>query len=273
MNNITSVQLQSYKRKNQKIVVLTAYDATMASLIDPHVDVVLVGDSLGMVFQGHSSTLKVTLDDMIYHSAAVAKVCTHAHLVADMPFMTTQISEEEALRGAARLVQDGSVQSVKIEGGRNHAQTVKRVVGAGVPVMGHVGLTPQSVHSLGGFRLQGVGRAAEEALMADARALEDAGAYAIVLELVPADVSTRITESLSIPTIGIGAGAGCDGQVLVSTDLLGLNPQFRPKFVKRYADLAAQIEQAISEYADEVRTGAFPALEHSFQDPPPATTK
>ncbi|MEO1481248.1 MAG: 3-methyl-2-oxobutanoate hydroxymethyltransferase [Myxococcota bacterium] len=268
MKNLTSVQLAAMKTRGERIVMTTAYDATMAALVDDHVDATLVGDSLGMVIQGHDTTLKVTLEHIAYHSAAVARVAQHAHIVADLPFMTYQASAEQAMRSAGVLLQDGSAQSVKLEGGRDVAPTVSRLVRAGIPVMGHVGLTPQSVNALGGYKVQGRGNEAATALLEDARALEEAGAYAVVLEMVPMELAAEVTEELSVPTIGIGAGVGCDGQVLVSTDLLGLNPSFKPKFVKRYADLASEVHLAMARYADDVRSGAFPTKEHSFRAAP-----
>lgn len=265
---LTALDLRTRKAPDARIVMTTAYDATFAALLDSAVDVILVGDSLGMIVQGHSDTLKVTLDQMIYHTAAVARVCRHAHVVGDLPFMTYQISPEQALESAGRLMAEGSAQSVKLEGGHDVAPTVERLVRAGIPVMGHVGLTPQSVHQLGGFKVQGRGPDAAEALLEDALALQEAGAYSVVLEMVPMELAQRVTESLRIPTIGIGAGVHCDGQVLVSHDLLGLNPSFKPRFVHRYANLAEHVTEAIESYARDVREGLFPSKEHSFRATP-----
>ncbi|MEO0812199.1 MAG: 3-methyl-2-oxobutanoate hydroxymethyltransferase [Myxococcota bacterium] len=265
---ITTLDLRARKQSGERIVMTTAYDATLAALLDPAVDAILVGDSLGMVVQGHDSTLKVTLEHMVYHTAAVARVCRHAHVVADLPFMSYQVSPEQALRSAGRLMAEGDAHSVKLEGGTEMAPSVERLVSAGIPVMGHIGLTPQSVHQLGGFKVQGRRAEQADALVEDALALQESGAYALVLEMVPQELAQRITDALSIPTIGIGAGAQCDGQVLVSYDLLGLNPEFKPRFVRRYADLASQVIDAAERYASDVRTGVFPGKEHSFRATP-----
>jgi len=252
------------KKGREKIVTITAYDYSMARLFDPYADIVLVGDSVGMVFGGLPHTLAVTLDDMIYHARAVARGLSHAHLVVDLPFMTYQVSPRQALRNAGRLLSEGGAESVKLEGGVAMAETVRLLVSAGIPVMGHIGLTPQSVHAMGGFRVQGKTEAARHALVQDAMALEDAGAYAVVLEGIPAALAQTITAEVKIPTIGIGAGRHCDGQVLVSTDLLGLNLDFQPKFVKRYAHLENAVREAVQQYALEVREGTFPDESHSF---------
>ena len=252
-------------KKNQtKIVAVTAYDTLFARLVDPFVDIVLVGDSLGMVVQGNKDTLSVTLEQMIYHTRAVASSLTRAHLVADMPFLSYQVNEDEAVRNAGRLLSEGRAQSVKLEGGTSMAKTVERLVSVGIPVMGHIGLTPQSVHAMGGFKVQGKTTSARDSILQDALALEDAGAYSIVLEGIPAELAKEITERVKIPTIGIGAGIDCDGQVLVLPDLLGLNKEFKPKFVKHFANLAQATEEAVSEYAAEVREKKFPTKEHSF---------
>jgi len=245
-------------------VMVTAYDWTMARLVDAAgVDMVLVGDSLGMVVQGHDDTLPVTLDQMVYHVAAVSRGLERAHLVADMPFLSFQINAEKALENAGRLMQEGRAQSVKLEGGERSAPAIAKIVDAGIPVVGHVGLTPQSVHAMGGFKVQGRGDEAEQ-VVRDAHAVADAGAFCLVLEGIPLDLAARISQELAIPTIGIGAGVHCDGQVLVCTDLLGMNLSFQPKFVKRYARLQETIVNAVGEYAREVREGVFPAIEHSF---------
>jgi 3-methyl-2-oxobutanoate hydroxymethyltransferase len=263
-NKITALTLKSRKAENRKIVAITAYDYTMARLVDESVDVILVGDSLGMVIQGESNTLSVTLDEMIYHSRAVSRGISHAHLVVDMPFMTYQARTSEAVKNAGRLLSEGKAQSVKLEGGVVISHTVEKMVQYGIPVMGHIGLTPQSVHAFGGYRVQGKTDSQRESLLTDAMALEDAGAFAIVLEAIPADLAKEITQRLKIPTIGIGAGSSCDGQVLVNQDLLGMNVDFKPRFVKSYADLGAVIRSAVDQYAKEVQEGTFPEEKHSF---------
>jgi len=253
------------KQAGERISMLTAYDASFARLLDrAGIEVLLVGDSLGMVFQGHDTTLPVTMDQMVYHCAAVSRATEHAHLVGDMPFGSYQTSADEAVRNAMRLVSEGGVESVKLEGGAEYADIVRRIVRAGVPVMGHIGLTPQSVHKLGGYVVQGRTEEKAARLLADAKALEEAGCYSLILEMMPAELSAEITRSVSIPVIGIGAGAGCDGQVLVIYDLLGMNPDFSPKFVKKYVDLGVLIRDAAMRFRDEVRHGEFPGEEHSF---------
>ena len=261
---MTVTGISAAKLTKKKLVVITAYDYSFAKLVDPLVDIILVGDSLGMVIQGESNTLSVRLEDMIYHSRAVAKGMSNAHLVVDMPFMSYQVSVEEALRNAGRLLSEGKAESVKMEGGATIAATVERLVDTGIPVMGHIGLTPQSVHAMGGYKIQGRTESAQSALVDDALALENAGAYAIVLEGIPAALAKTISERIKIPTIGIGAGIDCDGQVLVMQDLLGMNPDFRPRFVKNYAELANTVRGAVETYAKEVREGMFPGAEHSF---------
>lgn len=259
------LDLQKKKADNSKIVMVTAYDATMARLVDrAGVDMVLVGDSLGMVVQGQPDTLPVTLDEMVYHTRCVARGLSHAHLVGDLPFMSYQVSAEQALVSAGRLVQEGRAQSVKLEGGERSAAAIERIVTAGIPVVGHVGLTPQSVNTMGGFKVQGRTEAEAERIYRDAEAVCEAGAFCIVLEGIPFDVAAEITRRLPIPTIGIGAGPECDGQVLVCNDILGMNSEFRPKFVKAYADLERTVVDAMEAYATEVRAGLFPTLEHSF---------
>ncbi|MBN2360172.1 MAG: 3-methyl-2-oxobutanoate hydroxymethyltransferase, partial [Deltaproteobacteria bacterium] len=223
------------------------------------------GDSLGMVVQGHANTLPVTIDDVIYHTRAVARARCRAHLVADMPFMSYQVGVDQALRNAGRLLAEAGAESVKLEGGSETAATVQRLVQSGIPVMGHVGLTPQSVHALGGFVVQGKTDAEAQRLLDSARRLEDAGCYSIVIESVPALVGEAITSALSIPTIGIGAGPDCDGQVLVCYDLIGLNPDFKPRFVKRFAEVGATVREAVASFADEVRRGVFPDASHCFE--------
>jgi 3-methyl-2-oxobutanoate hydroxymethyltransferase len=262
---VTVPMLRAMKRAGERITMVTAYDATFAQLFDEAgVDMLLVGDSLGMVVQGLDSTLPVTVDEIVYHCRAVARGTRRAHIVGDMPFMSWQISPEEALRNAARFLSVGGAHSVKLEGGRSAAATIERIVTAGIPVVGHVGLTPQSVHAMGGFRVQGKTEDAAARVLDDARAVADAGAFALVLEGIPSDLAAAITDAISIPTIGIGAGPACDGQVLVCYDLLGLTPDMRPKFVKRYADWFEDGKLAAARYCDEVRSGAFPTEEYAF---------
>jgi 3-methyl-2-oxobutanoate hydroxymethyltransferase len=262
---VTIHTIRQMKERGEKIAVLTAYDATFARLLDEAgADVLLVGDSLGMVVQGHDTTLPVTLDEMAYHCRAVVRGVRRAHVVGDMPFGSYQASIDQGVANAARLMKEGGCHSVKLEGGAVHAELVRRLVAAGIPVMGHIGLTPQSYHQLGGFKVQGRDSGGRERLLADARALEDAGAYAIVLEAIPADIAREITESLSVPTIGIGAGVECDGQVLVSYDMLGMDETFKPRFVRRFATLGATIKDAVAQYVGEVRGGTFPSDAESF---------
>jgi 3-methyl-2-oxobutanoate hydroxymethyltransferase len=262
---VTVPALVEARAKGQRLSVVTAYDATVAALLDEAgVDALMVGDSLGMVVQGRKNTLAVTLEEMIYHLAAVSRVEPSAHIVGDLPFLSYQISPEQALHSAGRLVREGGAESVKLEGGRVVAEAVMRIVRAGIPVMGHIGLTPQSVHALGGFRVQGRTTDAARALVEDARALEAAGAFSIVVEGVPSEVGELITESVKIPTIGIGAGPHMSGQVLVCYDLLGMYRAHRPKFVKAYAELGDAIVASVQSYIADVRSGAFPAPEHGF---------
>ena len=253
------------KRDGVPIVMVTCYDATFARLIDScDVDIVLVGDSLGMVMQGHEHTLEVTVEHMAYHARCVRRALRSAHLTVDMPFMSYQISPERALENAGRLVKEGGAASVKLEGGAQVVPAIEKLVAAGIPVMGHLGLTPQSVHAFGGFKVQARDHETAERLRSEAAMLEQAGCFSIVLEGIPAALATEVSASLTIPTIGIGAGNGCDGQVLVMQDLLGLDDSFKPKFVKRYAELADPIRAAFSAYAADVRSRAFPGPEHSF---------
>lgn len=262
---MTAVSLSARKGTGPAIAVVTAYDATIARLLDAAgVDVLMVGDSLGMVVQGRDDTLSVTLDEVIYHTRAVTRVRPRAHVVADLPFLSYQLSPEQALSSAGRLVQEGRCESVKLEGGVSRAEAVRRIVDAGIPVMGHVGLTPQSVHQMGGFRVQGRTEEAARRILEDARALDEAGVYAIVVEGVPSELGRTITENVSVPTIGIGAGPHTDGQVLVCYDLLGMYREFTPKFVKRFAEAGDVVVNAASRYVEEVRAGVFPGPEHSF---------
>jgi 3-methyl-2-oxobutanoate hydroxymethyltransferase len=259
---MTVPEFRAGKARGTKLAVVTAYDYTSARLCDEAgVDCILVGDSVGMVVQGHPTSLPVTLDEMLYHTRCVVRGVRRALVVVDLPFMTYQVSPKQAVRNAGRLLKEGGAHAVKLEGGVRMQATVKACVDAGIPVMGHVGLTPQAVHQLGGFKVQ---RNADD-LLADAAAVEKAGAFSLVVESVPADLGATITSSVSIPTIGIGAGAGCDGQVLVFHDLLGLYPDFKPKFAKRYADLGSQVKTAVEAYCKEVRDGTFPAAEHTFR--------
>lgn len=259
--------LRDMKTRGQRISAITCYDATFARLVDgAGIEVVLVGDSLGNVIQGQDTTLPVTVDHIVYHSAAVARGLQRAHLVADLPFMSYR-NPDLALQNAGRLLAEGGAHAVKLEGGAEMAPTVKALVQAGIPVMGHIGLTPQSVHAMGGHRVQGRGRAARQRLLDDALALQDAGCYAIVLELVPTVLAEEVSQALQIPTIGIGAGAGCDGQILVLYDLLGMNPGFKPKFLKQYAQLHEVIGEALGAYRSEVQAGTFPGPEHGYVDP------
>jgi 3-methyl-2-oxobutanoate hydroxymethyltransferase len=264
--------LLKMKRSGQKITMLTAYDATMALLIDrAGIDVILVGDSLGMVVLGEETTVSVTLDMMVHHCRAVSNGAAAALLVADLPFLTYQTSPSDAIRNAGRLMQEGRATAVKLEGGAAVAETVRALVNAGVPVMGHVGLLPQSVHLLGGFHAVGKDSREAEQILRDAQALESAGAFAVVLECISAELARRVTDELSIPTIGIGSGPYCDGQVLVSYDAFGLFQGFVPRFVKRYANLGSMVTEAAQSYIDDVRNGSFPSGEHSISRSPAAT--
>ncbi len=275
VDKITAASLRARKvggsMAGDKIAAITAYDASFARLLDAaQVDVLMIGDSLGMVVQGLTNTLAVTLEDVIYHTRAVARGSSRALIVADLPFMSYQVSPEQALASAGRLVKEGGAEAVKLEGGRSVCAAVTRMVEAGIPVMGHLGLTPQSVNVFGGFKVQAREEAARDRLLADARALERAGAFSLVLEAVPRGVAKLVTESVNIPTIGIGAGPECDGQVLVCYDLLGLFQGFVPRFVKRYAELGETVTDALRRYVTEVRSGSFPEERHSFADAPRA---
>ena len=253
------------KERGERIVALTCYDALFARLLDAAgVDVLLVGDSVNQVLAGADTTLSATLEQMIYHTTIVRRGAERAMVVCDLPFLTYQVSRPDAIANAGRVLQETGCHAVKLEGGTPVADTVRALVDVGIPVMGHLGLTPQSVHALGGYRVQGRDEQTAQRLKTDAKALEDAGAFAIVLELLPAPLASQITKSLTIPTIGIGAGPACDGQVLVLPDMLGLNERFTAKFVKRYAALATDVEEAVRRYAAEVREGRYPGPEHSF---------
>lgn len=269
-SRVRITDLKARKRRGEKIAMLTAYDATMAALLErAGVDTLLVGDSVGMAVLGYDSTIPVTLEMMVHHTAAVTRGTTTALVVADMPFLTYQVNPSEALRNAGRLVQDGGAAAVKMEGGRAIVDVVRRLVDVGIPVMGHLGLLPQSVHQMGGYGKRGKSAEEIENLQADALALQEAGAFAVVLEMIPADLAATITTQLDIPTIGIGAGPDCDGQILVSHDMLGLFDRFVPSFVKPYADLAGTIVEATRAYVDEVRTGRFPAVSQPAADTRP----
>lgn len=261
----TVLDLTAMKAAGRKIVMLTCYDAAFARLIAAEVDVLLVGDSVNQVVAGYETTLSATLDQLIYHAGAVRRGAPEALVVVDLPFLSYQVSIEEAIRNAGRVLQETGAQGVKLEGGRPMLATVRALVERGIPVMAHIGLTPQSVHALGGYRVQGRESAAAERMLEDAGDLEEAGAFGLVLELVPAQVAARITHSLRIATVGIGAGADCDGQVLVLHDMLGLNETFSPKFLKRFAQLAGEVRAAARAYAEDVRRGRYPGAEHSFE--------
>jgi 3-methyl-2-oxobutanoate hydroxymethyltransferase len=265
MKKVTIHALRAMKSRGERITAVTAYDATFARLFDGvGADVLLVGDSLGMVVQGNDSTLPVTLDDMIYHCRAVKRGTRRAHVVGDLPFMSYQASVDEAVKNAGRLVSEGGAEAVKLEGGRDFVDVIARITRAGIPVMGHIGLTPQAVHRMGGYVVQGKDDEKARRLLTDALELEAAGCYAIVLEGIPMELASEITRRVQIPTIGIGAGVHCDGQILVCYDLLGMNPEFTPKFVKKFMDGATVISDAAKAYIGEVRAGTFPADEHSF---------
>ncbi|HEX2656810.1 MAG TPA: 3-methyl-2-oxobutanoate hydroxymethyltransferase [Polyangia bacterium] len=263
---MTAVSLAARKGTAERTAVVTAYDVAFARLADrAGADVVLVGDSLGMVVQGQASTLPVTLDEMIYHCRAVTRGVARAHVVGDLPFMSYQASTEDGMRAAGRLMKEGGAEAVKLEGGVEVAGLIRKLVGAGIPVMGHVGMTPQSVHAFGGFKVQGRTTAQRERILADARAVVEAGAYALVIESVPRSLGAEITASVPALTIGIGAGPSCDGQVLVMHDLLGLDPIWKPRFARRYADLGTAAQNAFASYFADVRSGAFPKDDESFE--------
>jgi 3-methyl-2-oxobutanoate hydroxymethyltransferase len=265
ITTVTTAVVRQMKQKKEKITMLTAYDYPTAAAVDEAgIDIILVGDSLGMVVLGYDSTLPVTMEDMIRHTKAVTRAAKRAMVIGDMPFMSYQVSVEEALRNAGRFMQEAGAHGIKLEGGREVAEVTRRIVQAGIPVMAHIGLTPQSVHQLGGYKVQGKDHPSATRLMEDAKILEEAGAFSIVLECVPAALAEKITTSLSMVTIGIGAGAHCDGQVLVVNDMLGLFERFTPKFVKKYANLNVEIKAAVGQYIREVREGQFPGPEHSF---------
>ena len=265
INKITTSAILKMKREGEKISMLTAYDYPTATTIDEAgVDMILVGDSLAMVVLGYDSTLPVTMEDMLHHTRAVSRAAKRAMVIGDMPFMSYQVSPQEALHNAGRFMKEAGAHGVKLEGGQEVAESVRKITSAGIPLMGHLGLTPQSVHQLGGFKVQGKDEKAARKLIEDARTLEEAGAFSVVLECVPAPLAGEISRSLTIPTIGIGAGVECDGQVLVINDMLGLFEEFTPKFVKKYAKLNKDIQAAVGQYIDEVKGGSFPGDEHSY---------
>ncbi|MGB0130354.1 3-methyl-2-oxobutanoate hydroxymethyltransferase [Chlorobium sp.] len=267
--HVTTRRLLDMKEKGEKISVLTAYDFTMARILDrAGVDVILVGDSASNVFSGHNTTLPITIDEMIYHARAVVKgvqaETSRAMVVIDMPFMSYQLSGEEALRNAGKIMKEHECDAVKLEGGYVIAETVKRITDVGIPVMGHLGLMPQSIYKYGSYKVRAQEEREAEQLLEDARLIEEAGAFAIVLEKIPSKLAETVTRQLSIPTIGIGAGGSCDGQVLVINDILGLNREFHPRFVRRYADLDEVIENAVMRYVEDVRSGSFPSADESY---------
>jgi 3-methyl-2-oxobutanoate hydroxymethyltransferase len=262
---ITINQIRDMKQKGEKITMLTAYDYTTAKIVDQvGIPLVLVGDSLGMVVLGYESTIPVTMEDMLHHTKAVVRGTKQTMVVGDMPFMTYHISVDDTLKNAARFIQEAGAQAIKLEGGVTVAERVRRIVECGIPVMGHIGLTPQSIHQFGGFKVQGRTPEAAIKMLKDAQALEEAGAFAIVLETVPTPLATLITQKIGIPTIGIGAGIGCDGQVQVINDILGSYTDFVPKHAKQYAKLADVMSSAITEYYNEVKDGSFPSAKQSF---------
>ena len=262
----TAATFAAAKAKGEKLSMLTAYDYSTAKLEDESgINGILVGDSLGNVVLGYEDTVSVTMEDMIHHGAAVARGAKNALVVVDMPFMSYEVTVEEAVRNAGRLMKEGRAGAVKLEGGVRVAEQIRAIVKAGIPVMGHIGLTPQSINVFGGFKVQGKSEEAARALLADAKAVEEAGAFAVVIEAVPAALAQMITDAVSIPTIGIGAGAGCDGQILVYQDMLGMFSDFTPKFVKRYANVGEVMREAFTNYAAEVASGAFPTEEHTYK--------
>lgn len=263
--NFTATSFIDAKVKKEKITMLTAYDYSMAKILDEAgIESILVGDSLGMVFQGYNSTLEVTVDDMIYHCRAVARGVKNAMIIGDMPFLSYHISIEESIRNAGRIIQQGRAHAVKLEGGVEVIDKVKAIRAAQIPVMGHIGLTPQSVHVFGGYKVQGRHVEQAQKLIEDAKALEEAGVFAIVLEAIPENLAKIITESINVPTIGIGAGKYCDGQILVTNDLLGMYSDLSPKFVKQYANLSEIIKDAVKQYSTEVKSVEFPEAKHAF---------
>jgi len=271
---VTVPELLKMKQRGEKIAVLTAYDHPTARILDSAgADVLLVGDSLGMVVLGYDSTLPVTMEEMLHHTRAVARGATRSLVVGDMPYLSYQVSVREAVRNAGRFVQEAGARAVKVEGGRSRTRVIRAILDAEIPVMGHVGLTPQSVHRFGGYRVQGKDAAAGQAILDDALAVEEAGAFSVVLEGIPSELAGLITERLTIPTIGIGAGPACDGQVLVIHDILGLSPEPVPTFVRRYAEIGASIREACTRFIADVRGGTFPSEKESYHLKPEALTE
>jgi 3-methyl-2-oxobutanoate hydroxymethyltransferase len=265
ITRVTTTTIRDMKKNGEKISMLTAYDYPTARVVDESgVDIILVGDSLGMVVLGYDSTLPVTMEDMIHHTKAVSRATKRAMVVGDMPFMSYQVSIEDAMYNAGRFLQEAGAQAVKLEGGKEMAGLINRITSAGIPVMAHIGLTPQSVHQIGGYKVQGKENTTAKRILEDAKILEDAGAFSIVLECIPARLAQAISESISIPAIGIGAGVNCDGQVLVVHDMAGMFDKFTPKFVKTYCNVHEQMNLAIQQYVKEVKQGVFPEKKHSF---------
>jgi 3-methyl-2-oxobutanoate hydroxymethyltransferase len=265
IKRITTKALGLLKKKGIKISALTAYDFITARILDEAgIDVILVGDSLSNVFQGNDTTLPVTMDEMIYHTKAVAKGVTRSMVVVDMPFMSYQLSIDEAFRNAGRIMKETPAVAVKLEGGKRVAETIRKITEAGIPVMGHIGLTPQSIHQFGSFRERGKDKEEADEIFRDAKIIEEAGAFSLVLEKIPAKLAKKITESVTIPTIGIGAGLHCDGQILVTPDMLGLNLEFHPRFVRHYLRLAEDMNKAVKQYIDDIRKQKFPSQEESY---------
>lgn len=259
---VTTATLMKMKREGKKITALTAYDFPFAGMVDrAGVDIILVGDSLGMVVQGKETTLPVTMDEMVYHTSLVTRACQYSMVVGDMPFMSYQGAPEKAVENAGRFLKEAGASAVKLEGGADVCPAIRAIVSAGIPVQAHIGLTPQSVHQMGGFKVQ----RDEERLLRDAREVEAAGAFSVVLEGIPSPIATGISKALTIPTIGIGAGPGCDGQILVLHDMLGINDRFIPKFVKKYADIAALADKGLAAYVSEVREGRFPSEDYEYK--------
>lgn len=265
VKHVTTQTLYTMKQRGERFACLTAYDALVARILDQAgVDVMLVGDSVGNVVQGHETTIPVTLDEILYHTKAVVRGAERAMVVADMPFMSFQVSAEEAFRNAGRLLKEGGASAVKLEGGKRVAEMIHNIVQAGIPVMGHLGLTPQSIHQFGSYRTRGTDKKEAEQILKDAKELEKAGCFAIVLEKIPAELAKIITENLKIPTIGIGAGVHCYGQILVYSDMLGLTADFHPRFVRRYDNIRDRMVEAVEQYVSDVRTALFPAEEESY---------
>jgi 3-methyl-2-oxobutanoate hydroxymethyltransferase len=262
---VTTQRLKEMKQAGERIACLTAYDYLTAALLDAaDIDLILVGDTAGNVFAGHDTTIPMTMEQMLYHAEVVCRAVKRALVVADLPFMSYQVSEEDALRNAGRFVKEALAEAVKLEGGEHYCPTVRRIVDAGIPVMGHLGLTPQSIHKFGSYKARGVSADEAEQIVKDAQALQDAGVFALVLEKIPATLAARLSESLRIPTIGIGAGADCDGQILVTPDMLGIFTRFRPRFVRRYAELGSEMDAAFRRYRADVKDRSFPSEEESY---------